>query len=378
MPTALLLSAYDAISHKRWREGLLAHTTSSPIDWTVLTRPARHFAWRMRENSATWAFGPASKTLEHPFSLILATSVTDLSALRGFAPTLTRAPNILYFHENQAAYPWREQARANALHLRLQEIYAALSADALVFNTAFNRHTFLNGARELLDAMPDGVPDALLAKLERCTHIIPVGLDPSCFAPRAPREERVQLVWNHRWEYDKAPDRLIAALELVVERGLGDLFELHLLGESFRKIPASIQRAKQTLSDQLITFGFVEPRGRYADILARADIAISTAIHEFQGLATLEAIAAGAHPLTPDRLAYTEYVPLGWRYTSAPDDERAEVIALADHLCRRLHDQSWRQNDPSELAHSYCWSRLAHRYTNLFTSTIEAHQRSTT
>ena len=378
MPTALLLSAYDATSHRRWREGLVAHTASAPLDWITLTRPARHFAWRMRENSASWAFGPASETLQHPHALVLATSVTDLSALRGFAPALTRAPNILYFHENQSAYPWRERARGNALHLRLQEIYAALSADALVFNTAFNHDTFMDGARELLHAMPDGVPDALLAKLEHNTHIIPVGLDPGCFAPRAPREERVQLVWNHRWEYDKAPERLIAALELVVERGLGDLFELHLLGQSFRKVPTSMQRARQTLSDQLATFGFVEDRQGYLELLSRADIALSTALHEFQGLATLEAIAAGAHPLTPDRLAYTEYVPRSWRFTSTPDDESSEVRALADHLSERLSDQRWRQNDPSNLARPYCWSQLARRYTDLFTSTIDAHQRSTT
>jgi len=49
----LLLSAYDAASHRHWREMLV--TGFPEHDWTVLTLPPRHFNWRMRGNALSWA-----------------------------------------------------------------------------------------------------------------------------------------------------------------------------------------------------------------------------------------------------------------------------------------------------------------------------------
>lgn len=38
------------------------------------------------------------------------------------------------------------------------QLYDALVADRLAFNSAFNRSTFLSGDEDLLKAMPDAVP----------------------------------------------------------------------------------------------------------------------------------------------------------------------------------------------------------------------------
>ena len=98
----LLLSAYDADSHIYWRKGLVAHLPEH--QWTVLTLPGRYFSWRMRGNSMSWAFSEY-ETLSQPYDLVIATSMTDLSALRGFVPSLANTPTLVYFHENQFAYP---------------------------------------------------------------------------------------------------------------------------------------------------------------------------------------------------------------------------------------------------------------------------------
>ena len=94
----LLLSAYDADSHVYWRKGLVEHLDEH--EWTVLSLPGRYFSWRMRGNSLSWAF-EQRELLSQAYDLVVATSMTDLSALRGFVPSLAQIPTLVYFHENQ-------------------------------------------------------------------------------------------------------------------------------------------------------------------------------------------------------------------------------------------------------------------------------------
>ena len=218
----ILLEAYDAGSHRRWRRGLLAAFPSWHV--AVFALPARHFSWRIRGNSLSWGFGPEAQRLERAATQadgLLATSMVDLSALRGFLPALASLPTTVYFHENQFAYPARGP-HADDVHPRLLQIYTALCADRLRFNSAHNLDTFLVGARALLARLPDHVPPELVEGLERRSGVLPVPLEDELFEPAPPRsheDRRPQLVWNHRWEYDKAPERLFRALELLAERG---------------------------------------------------------------------------------------------------------------------------------------------------------------
>jgi len=55
-----------------------------------------------------------------------------------------------------------------------------------------------------------------------------------------------------------------------------------------------------------------------------ADVAVSTARHEFYGLSMLEASTCGAFPITPKRLSYPELFPSECMYTT----ERALVKKL--------------------------------------------------
>lgn len=230
---ALLLSAYDAYSHRQW------HTTVTAmfpdIEWTRLTLPPRHFRWRLRGNSLSWAFKHhAQLTDNHDF--LLCTSMTDLSALRGFVPELARLPTAVYFHENQFAYPERSEP-LDGVEPRILNLYTALCADELIFNSHYNHRSFLDGVTALLRKLPDAVPEGLVKKLEQAS-IIPVPLPDALYARKPDDRDAgrpLTLVWNHRWEYDKGPGRLLSLVRRLVDARLP--FRLHLVGQQFRQQP---------------------------------------------------------------------------------------------------------------------------------------------
>jgi glycosyltransferase involved in cell wall biosynthesis len=324
----LLLSAYDAASHRRWREGLVRYL--GDFHWTVLTLPPRNFAWRSRGNALTWACGER-EALSRKYDLLLATSMTDLASLRGMVPSLAKIPAVAYFHENQFAYPERAQ-RKEYLNYKLTNLYTALAADCVLFNSAYNKDTFLEGIREMLRLMPDGVPSGVVDLLGDRSEVLPVPLGKECFTltPGAQGDGSLQVVWNHRWEHDKAPERFFKALESLIQQGVP--FKVHILGQRFRDVPPVFAAVRERLRDRIGEFGFIEDPERYRCVLSQSDVIVSTALHDFQGLSVLDAAAAGCLPLVPDRLAYREFFPEENRYESLPDDPDREAEVLAGRL----------------------------------------------
>jgi hypothetical protein len=69
-------------------------------------------------------------------------------------------------------------------------------------------------------------------------------------------------------------------------------------------------------------------------LLRQSHVVLTAALHEFQGLAVLEAVASGCIPLVPDRLCYPEFIQDTCRYPSFPDDAGRESAAIAEHLQR--------------------------------------------
>jgi glycosyltransferase involved in cell wall biosynthesis len=69
---------------------------------------------------------------------------------------------------------------------------------------------------------------------------------------------------------------------------------------------------------ELGCWGYQEPE-QYAALLRGADVVLSTALHDFQGIAVIEAAAHGCCPLVPDGLAYPEWFDAGFRYTNETD-----------------------------------------------------------
>ena len=325
-PNILLLSAYDAVSHQHWRKGLVA--AFPEYNWTVLTLPPRHFAWRIRGNSLSWA-SMRRETLDKGYDLIIATSMTDLSALKGMVPSLANTPTLLYFHENQFDYPTTDKA-FESVEAKITSLYAALAATRIAFNSEHNRQSFLNGVQALLKKMPDHTPSNIRELLNQRSVTLPVPIDSSWYGIGTDKSDTFTLLWNHRWEYDKAPERLFAALTQLQKRGVD--FRIHMLGQRFRKTPAVFDQMRETLSAHIGEWGYIEEMARYQKIVGESHVVISTALHDFQGLSILEATAAGVVPCVPDRLAYPEFIPESFRYSSCPSDEAQEADALTSRL----------------------------------------------
>lgn len=313
-PRILLLSAYRADSHAAWVDWLT--TTFDRFDWEVLELPGRHFRWRIRGNPISWL----DRLKGVDADAVIATSMVDLATLRGLHPRLAALPTLYYVHENQFAYPPSPQ-QVDSVDPQMVQIYAALAADRIAFNSAFNRDSFLDGMETLLGRMPDGVPAGLRDRLNDRSTLLPVPIQPPTTA--GVTRDPGLILWNHRWDYDKAPEIFAEAMLRLAHSGMD--FRLALLGGRPAKAPAPLQRLREALGDRIVADGKL-PRSEYDALLGRAGIVVSTALHEFQGLAMLEATAGGAAPLTPDALAYREQYPEAFRYL--PGDVEALTARL--------------------------------------------------
>lgn len=328
MMRALILSAYDAGSHARWRRTVV--DLFPDIEWHVETLPPRFFRWRYRGNALTWGLGDFP---DGDYDLVVATSATNFASLLGLRPELASAHKVVYFHENQFIYPTRDNGGVDG-NFALQEILTASCADRVVFNSEFNRSSYLSGAREFLGRLPDGVPRETVDEIESKSLVIPVPIElpieltvePASSRPR--RAGPLRIVWNHRWEHDKGPELLRDAVAELQTRTRA--FELSVVGQRFRDTPPSLVELEKLAARSIRRWGFVEERSDYLELLRDSDVVLSTAHHEFQGLAVLEAMMSGCRALVPDALVYPEYVPAEDRYDVSGESATAIATRLVE------------------------------------------------
>ena len=358
----LVLSAYHADSHRSWLDGLMLHLPE--LSWTVLSLPPRYFSWRIRGNSLTWAM-MNREILTAEYDVVVATSMTDLSALRGLVPELCRWPTLVYFHENQFAYP-QSQLQRQGVEPQILNLYTALAADKVVFNSDYNRQTMLDGCVQLLAKLPDYAPREQVAALLSRASVLPVGVavGSQTIALR-PAGERLKVLWNHRWEYDKGPDRLLALIAECDKRGLP--LDIYIAGQQFRQRPQEFAQIEMLIrrssSLTLKQFGFVKDAQHYAELIMSCDVVMSTAIHDFQGLAVLQAAAAGCTPLVPDRLCYPQWFEPMFRYPHC-DDIAEEAIGASEKLGDFLSCKRAGSLPVADVA-ALTWPQLAPLYRQL-------------
>lgn len=326
-----LVDPYLGGSHLAWAAGFAA---SSRHAVTVFGHDARFWKWRMRGAHVTLAEELSAAGGSDAFDVVLATGMLDLAAFQGLLRG-ARLPAVLYLHESQLTYPSAPGEERDETYPVINWV-SCVAADQVWFNSEYHRTVFLEELPRLLRRFPDHRHSSLVGRVVDKSRVVPVGVDCGDLAPRAERSDPPRILWNHRWEHDKAPEVFLALVDRLVERG--NEFRLLLAGERIGDSSEALTEITQRHADRIEVNAELD-RASYVDALGRADIMVSTARQEFFGVALTEAMAAGVLPIVPDRLVYPERIPasLSERCCYRTFDEAIERIerALADPEGRR-------------------------------------------
>jgi len=350
----LALEPYYGGSHRAFLDGWSAH---SRHHWTTLGLPAHKWKWRMRHSAVTLAARAAERVERgEVFDLLFCSDMLNLAEFRGLAPGPVRdLPSVAYFHENQLTYPVLHLDERD-LHFGMVNFTTALAANQVWFNSAFHQTMFLDALAEFLSRMPDFNSRERIEEIRLKSLVYPQGIaEPRTVAQR--RSGPPRILWVARWEHDKNPGLFFDALCRLQAESFD--FSVSVIGEQFSTVPLEFEQARTRLADRIDRWGYQPSREEYELTLAEADIVVSTANHEFFGVGIVEAVAAGAFPLLPRRLAYPEI----FASSNERDVDRFFYDGSAEHLTMKL----------AELFRSVTGKRLWEGRPDRLTSVVEKY-----
>ncbi len=358
----LLVAPYYGGSHRAWADGYARHSRHAV---RLVTMPARFWKWRMHGGAVTLTARLREQGEDTP-DIVLATDMVNVPALLALARReLAQVPVVLYCHENQLTYPLQDGERLDFAFPMINWL-SMLTADCVLFNSEFHRDDWFGALPSFLKAFPDFTHTRLMPAVVKKSRVLPVGitLEP-LDAARPQAEASVDapplVLWNQRWEYDKDPATFFRALRELVARGLH--FRVALAGANVRQAPEEFEAAREWLGNRIVHYGRAD-RATYQRLLWEADIVVSTAYHEFFGIAVVEAIYCQTFPLLPNRLAYPELLPEAFH---APCLYR-DFDGLVEGLCRALTEPGRVRTISQALRPSmarFAWTAIAPHYDRL-------------
>ena len=366
----LLVEPYYGGSHRAWADGYAAN---SAHDVTLLTHEACFWKWRMHGAHLTLA-RDAAQLLDAPPDVVLASSMMSVGGFMAAARrTIDTAPIAVYFHESQFSYPLSPLDRPDLTYPMVNWSSAA-TADLPIFNSEFHRTLFFEEAAKFLRQFPDRSHGPLVRDIERRSIVLPVGVDLSRIEEieRPGTTAAPLIVWNQRWEHDKGPDEFVGLIETLTVRDID--FRVAVVGERFVSAPESFDRLPEILGDRLVAFGFL-PDDEYTDILRRADIVVSTSHHEFFGIAIVEAMAAAAFPVLPDRLVYPDRVP-GALHGRCLYDGADDLVDKVQWAIENRESARGVASDLSSAVQQYDWSEIAPAYDETLENLVRSNQEA--
>ncbi|KAG7218598.1 hypothetical protein INR49_020163 [Caranx melampygus] len=385
--------------------------------------------WHWRARTAALHFSQTVPTCPS-LRVLFSSSVLNLCELVALRPDLARLKKVLYFHENQLVYPVRKDQDRD-FQYGYNQILSCLVADVVVFNSLFNMDSFLSSISTFINKIPDHRPSGLdqlirpkcvvlhypvqfpdvsrsvgtrrgrgafvvmslglcLVKLGCCLNTS--WFSSSCSALTKLRPPGLSITRIHISPHVNPVHRRTLFLNWTLRTGSDLCTSSGPTGEIFSE-------AKRLLEPHILTWGFQSSKEDYLRVLCEADVVVSTAKHEFFGVAIsdfshldsgsdlslsqvdlsrrlnqsnavlseeqpikcsdlLEAVHCGCYPLCPKALVYPEIFPAQYLY-SKPE----QLCKRLKSLCRR--PDVARRHIVKVDTSSFSWTRLQDRFKTL-------------
>lgn len=352
MVRVLFVEPFYGGSHKAFLDGLVRH---SKHEFELLTLPEGE--WRRRMRRGAQELAARARESQGDFDLLVATDMLDLSVFLALTrPRFADVPALLYFHESQFTYPRIRGTKLNSWFGQINYL-SACAADSVAFNSEFHRQEFLGALRTLAGQPNNWLVEAEIGHIEATSEVLPVGVDFTWIDEAMPvppvTTESPLVLWNSRWEFDKAPDMFARAMLTLADEGVP--FRLALCGDPGVNPHPAMADLAEKLGSRVVQFGLAKDRRRYAELLHESRIVVSTARHEFFGIGMVEAMYAGCLPIAPAGLNYPSLVPEELHDRCLYRSE-AELVTM---LRRELREQEPVPTSVCDAAARYAWPLVA-------------------